>query len=144
MADKFLGAPYPIIRSPRGLLATQSGVDQIKSDLLALLLTNPGERVMLPTYGTPLRTLFFDPNDVFTEQRARDMIVAAITTWEPRITVEHIEIIRNIDEKDLNPDDSREDIEQIMLIKILFFDPENIKEVQELRLEVPLSGGNDG
>jgi phage baseplate assembly protein W len=46
----FLGAPYPIIKSPRGLLRTQSGINQIKSDLLVLLLTEPGERVMLPEF----------------------------------------------------------------------------------------------
>jgi phage baseplate assembly protein W len=60
---KFLGLQYPLAKSSRGILAQKVGVDQIKADLLQLLLTNPGERVMLPTYGTPLRKLIFEPND---------------------------------------------------------------------------------
>ena len=56
---KFKGMPYPIVPDARGLLHTQSGIDQIKADMLSLLLTNPGERVFLPTYGTPLRKFIF-------------------------------------------------------------------------------------
>ena len=60
---KFIGLQYPLVKNPRGLLAQKNGVDQIKADVLQLLLTNPGERVMLPNYGTPLRKLIFEPND---------------------------------------------------------------------------------
>ena len=60
---KFLGAPYPIIKHPRGFFHTQSGIDQVKADLLILLLTNPGERVMLPDFGAGLNRLMFEPND---------------------------------------------------------------------------------
>lgn len=137
----FLGCPYPILKHPRGLLHTQSGIDQVKSDMLILLLTNPGERVMLPQYGTPLRDLVFDPNDAVLKERARDMIVNSITLWEPRITVQDIQIFTNFDDDFLHDDDPKEDIDHILGIRILFFDPENIKEVQELKLEVPLANG---
>ena len=60
---KFLGLQYPLVKTHRGILAQNTGVDQIKADLLQLLLTNPGERVMLPSYGTPLRELLFEQND---------------------------------------------------------------------------------
>lgn len=137
----FLGAPYPIVRTPRGLLATQRNLDQIKSDLICLLLTNPGERVMLPTFGTPLRRLLFEPNDRIVANQAREMIINSIKTWEPRITVEQIEILSRADESSLDSSQIQEDIEHILMIRILFFDPENIKELQELKLEVPLSRG---
>jgi phage baseplate assembly protein W len=89
---KFLGFPYPVVSNPRGLLATQGGVDQIKSDLLCLLLTNPGERVMIPDFGTPLRELIFEPNDDVLVNKAREVIITAIKTWEPRVTIDQIEI----------------------------------------------------
>jgi phage baseplate assembly protein W len=136
---KFWGAPYPIVRHANGFLHTQRGAAQVKSDLLSLLLTNPGERVMLPDFGTPLNRLFFDPNDAQVAQEARDMIVTAIEAWEPRIVVSDIEVNTNVDDS-LSPLDEKVDIGHILLIRINFSDFDNIQEVQELRLEVPLGG----
>lgn len=137
----FFGAPYPIVKTARGLLATQTGIEQVKADLLQLLLTNPGERVMLLGYGTPLRELIFEPNDTILASQAREMIANSIATWEPRITIEQIEVLAEVDESSLDkydlPQDSRE---HILMIRILFFDPENIGDLQELKLEVPLAG----
>ncbi len=136
---RFLGSPYPIVSHPRGLLNVQSGINQIKSDLLQLLLTNPGERIFLPLFGTPLNSLIFEQNDTVLESQARDMIISSIQMWEPRITVQQIDVTSNFSGADLNPNDAGVDTELILGIKILFFDPENIKEVQELKLEIPLA-----
>lgn len=122
----FLGLQYPITKNTKGFFRTQRGINQIKSDLIALLLTHPGERVMLPEFGTPLKNLIFEPNDGFLEEEARNMIIESIRTWEPRITVEEISVF------------SSDDDGNSLNIKIKFLDPENIKEIQELRLEIPL------
>lgn len=139
MADKFLGLQYPLVKTPRGLLAQKKGVDQIKADLLQLLLTNPGERVMLPEYGTPLRELFFEPNDIVLKNKTKAMIAESITKWEPRVALQNVIVSTSIDPDDLHPDDPKDDIEHILSIKIEFFDPENITEIQELKLEVPIA-----
>jgi len=136
---EFLGAPYPIVRNARGLLATQDGINQIKSDLLCLLLTNPGERVMLPTFGTPLRELVFEQNDNFLVRKATDMISTAIKTWEPRVTIDQINVNVGADNINLNSMDAGQDWDHILSIQIMFFDPENIKSVQALTLEIPLA-----
>ena len=39
MAKRFIGGQYPLVKSPRGILAPLTGVDQIKADLLQLLLS---------------------------------------------------------------------------------------------------------
>ena len=137
---KFLGAPYPILPHPLGYLHTQSSLDQVKSDLLILLLTNPGERVMLPLFGTPLKDLVFEPNDAELEDRARQIIIDSIKTWEPRITVSQITVSSKVDPNMLNPTDARQDDDHILSIIIDIFDPENIKEIQQLKLLVPLGG----
>ncbi len=137
----FLGSPYPIIKHPLGFFHTGTGIDQVKADLLVLLLTNPGERVMLPDFGTPLRKLVFEPNDSTIVDQARQMIIDSIAKWEPRITVEQIDVSNTIDTSSLNRLDTQDEIEHILSIRIRFFDPENIKEVQELRLRVPLASG---
>lgn len=137
----FLGAPYPITKHPRGFFRTQSGVDQIKSDLLILLLTEPGERVMLPEFGTSLRKFFFEPNDSSSLERIREEIARSISIWEPRIAVQNIEVTNGEDVLDsLNIQDLKQDIQHIVRIRILFTNFNDITKVEELRLEVPLGG----
>jgi phage baseplate assembly protein W len=138
---KFLGAPYPILPNALGLLHTTNGVDQIKSDMLVLLLTNPGERVMLPAFGTPLKKLIFEQNDTVVAAQARQMIINSINLWEPRVAIQQIQVSSVIDPKELNSADDKTEVGHILSIRILFIDPDNIKEVQQLSLEVPLSGG---
>jgi len=138
---RFLGSQYPLVKGPRGILAPLSGVNQIKADLLQLLLTNPGERVMLPNFGTPLRKLIFEPNDPRLAQQAKIMIANSIAQWEPRIEINNILVTSNFNSNDLNSQDSGEDLDAILGIKIEFYDPEEINEIQELELQVPISGG---
>lgn len=137
---RFLGVPYPIQKNARGFLYSQDGIDQIKSDMLVLLLTNPGERVMNPTFGTPLRKLIFEPNDAALRLQAKNMIINSIKKWEPRIAVRNIEVSSKVDNTSLNKADDKQELEHILFIRIIFVDPQNIKEVQELLLEVPLGG----
>lgn len=137
---KFLGSQYPLVKGARGILAPLSGVDQIKADLLQLLLTNPGERIMLPLFGTPLKKLMFEPNDPLLAQKARNMIAESIKAWEPRIEIEQILVTSNFNNQDLNPMDFGEESGAILGIKILFFDPVKINEIQELELQVPIAG----
>jgi len=138
---EILGLPYPIQKDPRGFLHTQKGVEQVKSDMLVLLLTNPGERVMLPEFGTPLRDLMFEPNDGQIEAKAREMIIDSINLWEPRIVVSAIEVSSDVDTDDLNPQDNQTQKEHVLSIKIMFSDPENIQQIQELKLNLPLDAG---
>lgn len=139
MAKKFIGCQYPIFRSPRGLLAQKNGVDQIKADLLQLLLTNPGERVMLPEYGTPLRKLIFEQNDAVLIATARNMISLSVSNWEPRVQIKDIEVgaIRREDLPDIDPG---YEMQAILKIRISFYDPGQIDVVYDIELETPLGG----
>jgi uncharacterized protein len=137
MAD-FRGCPYPILRNPRGFLHTETGLNLIKADLLCLLLTMPGERCMLPSFGCDLARLLFEPNDSFSADRAREMIANVIRTWEPRVVIEAIEVSVGNSVGDSSLDEDGSD-DHVMSIKIRFFDPENINEVQALDLEIPLA-----
>jgi uncharacterized protein len=136
----FMGIPYPIKKSPLGFLWTQSGIDQIKSDMLILLLTNPGERVMNPYFGTPLKTLIFEQNDSILQVQAKNMIINSIKSWEPRIVVQDIEVNSQSDINSLNKLDDLSEYEHILFIRIIFVDPQSIQTIQQLTLEVPLGG----
>jgi phage baseplate assembly protein W len=138
----FIGAPYPMTRHPLGILRSQRGVNQVKSDLLVLLLTEPGERVMLPEFGTPLKQFFFEQNDSVIVERVREVIANSIRTWEPRIAVTAIEVANSRDSvaPSLNPMDDGESADHVLMIRIQFTDFDDIQSVQELKLEIPLGG----
>lgn len=138
--QKFLGLQYPLLKTARGIMAHKSGVDQIKADLLQLLLTNPGERVMLPEFGTPLRKLVFEQNDPTLEFTAKQMIADAVAKWEPRIVVSNITVTSQFDSTDLNHNDTRDEINSILGIKIEFVDPENISQIESLQMQLPIGG----
>lgn len=138
----FNGAPYPITKHPLGLLRTQTGIGQVKSDLLVLLLTEPGERVMLPEFGTPLKQFFFEQNDSVIVERVRQVIANSIKNWEPRIAVTAIDVTNSESDmkQSLSPLDNGESVGHVLMIRIRFTDFNDIRSVQELKLEIPLGG----
>jgi phage baseplate assembly protein W len=137
--SKFLGLQYPLAKSSSGFLSQSSDVDQIKADVLQLLLTNPGERVCLPDFGTPLRKLMFEPNDSVLEAAAKNMIAESMNKWEPRIVVKDIIITSNFPESNLNMLDDGTESGAILGITIQFINPQDIQTVEELKLELPLN-----
>ena len=137
---KFSGFPYPIQKTVLGYFHPQEDIDQIKSDLLILLLTNPGERIMNPRYGTPLKKLIFEPNDPRLLNEARSVIINSINRWEPRIALKQVEVLSKVDKDSLDTYDDKTETGHILAIRIIFVDPKDIQSVQELTLEVPLGG----
>lgn len=138
----FSGAPYPIVKHPLGMLRTQKGINQIKSDLLVLLLTEPGERVMLPDFGTPMKQFFFEQNDSFIVERVKEVIANSIRRWEPRIAVTAIEVTNSAAgiRPSLSPLDNRDSLGHVLMIRIQFTDFDDIRNVQSLDLQIPLGG----
>jgi phage baseplate assembly protein W len=139
MATRFLGMPYPVRKTTKGYLPTVIDIDVLRADLLFLLQSNFGERVMLPEYGTNLRSLVFEPNDPLIEQRARDLITQAINNWEPRVTIDSITITRSPTQNQALQSPEFAD-ENALSISIAFKDPGNITDIQSLILLVPLTG----
>lgn len=136
----FSGMGYPIVATPKGYFPVTQGVDLIKGDLLQLLLTNPGERVMMPQFGTPLNRLLFEQNDSVLAEQARQMIADSISRWEPRIVVQAINVSVGVDADYLDKDDDLTNREHVLGIQIVFVDPQDIQSVQQLVLQVPLHG----
>jgi phage baseplate assembly protein W len=133
-----LAAPFPIVKNPLGLLAPISGLAGIKGDLIQLILTNPGDRVMLPTFGTPLRSLLFEPNTEVLSERAKSAITNAIQTWEPRIVVNSLEVENSAENASLPQNDAKQNLENFLSIKISFSTFNNIDVVENLVLQVPI------
>jgi phage baseplate assembly protein W len=84
MSQKFFGYNFPFL-SDSFVLPPQEDVRLIKNDLKQLLLTSPGERVMRPDYGTPIRKYAFEQLDQQSIDELRSGIRQAILRFEPRV-----------------------------------------------------------
>lgn len=64
---------------------------QAMQHVKSIVATNPGERVMLPEYGIPLRTYVFEPDPVSVTQQIHTDVITQMAQWEPSIQVLSIE-----------------------------------------------------
>ena len=66
--------------------------EDIGESLRILLSTRPGERVMQPSYGCALHNMIFESINESTVTALKDIIDRAVLHFEPRISLENIEI----------------------------------------------------
>lgn len=75
-----------------GGVAWAEGRDKLRDNVMQLLQTNPGERVMRRTYGGGLRDLVQDPNDDVLRALAQHRIGKAVAEAEPRILLQRVSV----------------------------------------------------
>jgi len=95
MADgKSYGINFPFSDSKKGdyLQLTQYQKDEIRADLIHLLLTRRGSRYYLPTFGTRIYEFIFEPFDGLTFDAIESDIRDAINTFMPNLLVNNITI----------------------------------------------------
>ena len=82
------GVAFPVAPDVvRGALVHRSGAEKVRESIELILRTEPGERVMRPTFGCGLRQFLMEPNSVATRARLERVVAAALDAWEPRIAV---------------------------------------------------------
>jgi len=79
-------------------LVVSRDASAIKQAIVNLLLTNKGERLMNPDYGSDIRSYLFEPLDYGTANAITTNIRYSIDRWEPRITVSRIKAYPNFDD----------------------------------------------
>jgi phage baseplate assembly protein W len=91
-----IGVSLPF-NGPGVFNSTYSTKDQIKSNLVNLLLTSIGERVMNPNFGTELRRFLFEGITDNNIELLRESLLNSITIYVPGITVTSIDVAPNAD-----------------------------------------------
>ena len=81
---------------------TYSTKDQIKSNLINLLLTDKGERIMNPEFGADVRRSLFDNITESNNESLRLKIIDAINIFIPEIELGSVDIIPDFDYNTLN------------------------------------------
>jgi phage baseplate assembly protein W len=82
--------------------STYTTKDQIKSNLINLLLTDIGERVMNPNFGCDLRRFLFEG---ITETNMEAVVASlsnSISIFVPEINVTNIEVVPEYDSNTIN------------------------------------------
>ena len=107
-----IGIKFPFVPSEKNFFLgmNDTSADEVKSQLLHLLLTKTGERLMAPTFGSDLLSFIFEPNDQTTFEEMKSSIQESVSKWIPNLTINDIII------KEDNPlDISDESLDQTII-----------------------------
>ena len=91
-----IGVSLPF-NGPGVFNSTYTTKDQIKSNLVNLLLTDVGERVMNPTFGCNLRRFLFEGITENNIDNLKENLNNSIVVFVPEISVTDITVVSNND-----------------------------------------------
>ena len=92
MSARHLAFPFRIASDGR-TTSPANVEDHVKSEVIQLLLTNPGERPFLPSFGGGLRRLVFEGNSDITAAVAKSTITQVISHWlKTRVELTALEV----------------------------------------------------
>ena len=77
--------------------STYSTKDQIKSNLINLLLTNKGERIMNSEFGANLNSVLFDELTEDINEIIQELINTSVNIFIPEVLINNININQNKD-----------------------------------------------
>jgi phage baseplate assembly protein W len=100
--DYAIGISLPLQVGGTGFIQTYNTTEQIKSNIKNLLLTQKGERILQPEFGSGLHEILFDFNDDDIEGKIENAINEAFELWLPYIVVDSIDIEQTDELKDKN------------------------------------------
>lgn len=85
------GWSFPVQPDTRGEIRLVHSDEDIRQSIQIILGTQPGERVMRPTFGCRAHELLFEPRDATTASLIQKYVEDALTFWEPRIQLLFVE-----------------------------------------------------
>lgn len=110
MADvRYINIDFPFRDSDKGFYFELNKTDKeaVKADLLHLLLTNKGERLYMPDFGSDLKKFIFQPNDNITHNEIKDNLNETIKKYLPNLLIDSIDFKKN-------------DIEELIIVELKY------------------------
>lgn len=117
----FYGFNPPFLGGQQNIMSRQEDDRLIKNDILQLLLTIPGERVMRPKYGVNLRNFVFENLVSSDLSILKSNIAEQLTIYEPRVNIVTIDLV---------PDPDRNGL-QIKIVVTLKKDPKKQLSIEQ-------------
>ena len=92
-AGNHLSFPFRIGKDGR-TAQVSTPEDHIREEIIQLILTNPGERVVQPEFGGGVRRLVFENADEVTGGMTKAMLTQAVSRYlGHRVTLEDLDVI---------------------------------------------------
>ena len=87
------GWSYPVAPDA-GLhhLRYSEGPEKVRAAIRLILETEPGERVMRPTFGCGLHQFLMEPNTVATRTLIDQEVRRSVDAWEPRVELQDVSV----------------------------------------------------
>lgn len=86
------GWSFPVAPDRTGGLGYAEGGDKVGQAIRIVLDTEPGERIMRPSFGCGLRRYLMKPNTAAIRALIRHDVELALATWEPRIELRDVQV----------------------------------------------------
>ena len=98
--DICVGIEFPLDYSSQGFFRrTKTIRQQVKSNIRNLLLTEKGERVFQPNFGSNLKSLLFEQITPTSLENVENDIKESLSTWLPYVNVNNLVVVQD----DRNP-----------------------------------------
>jgi hypothetical protein len=121
------GIAFPPRVGPDGRVAWSEGERNIREAIEIVLKTDRNERLRLAEFGGGLPRFLFEPNTAATRHQLADRIRKALDAWEPRITVQSVDVAED-------PSDSEAAVATVVYKLVATQSSERVS------LSVPLAG----
>lgn len=99
MAKKqFFGIKFPFVAdNSRGfyVAANEDTADKVKSQLMHIIFTPKGQRIMKPEFGTDLIKFIFDPSDDMSWEAVKTEVSESVKRWATNINLRDIQVVKN-------------------------------------------------
>jgi len=90
-----MGISFPFGADEQAFPAPSTDEALIKENLVQLILMSKGERIMRPELGTGAQSFVFEDNDDLLASFIRTTLTNAISTYEPRVILQRIDVVRD-------------------------------------------------
>lgn len=92
--SNYINIAFPFTDSQEGNYVdlTKTTKEAIKSNLMHLILTQKGERMYMPSFGTNLRKFLFEQLDTTTIEAIQQDISIALTRYISNLKIDKVEV----------------------------------------------------
>ncbi len=80
--------PNPLTRR----IETEDGPEKVRQSIQIILETEPGERIMRPSFGCGLRRYLMKPNTAATRALIQRDVQSSLAAWEPRVRLQEVRV----------------------------------------------------
>ena len=94
--DIYVGIQFPLDHNQTGFFRRSKTIrEQVKSNIRNLLLTEKGERVFQPNFGSNLKSLLFEQITPASLDNIDGDIRNSISTWLPYVNINNLVVVQD-------------------------------------------------